>query len=236
MRIYLLFSFFVAITIGCESETPTTDSSAPTGSVLGFITVHNIFGNAIEEQSGVKVTLEGTKYSTETDASGKWKFTDVPSGSYIGICTKDGYLTKKMFNVLVLPSSTYIYKDPFTDDAYSTHTYMMPLPDFLNCEEIILRPFYDLHTIKYRDSVFIDSLGQTHFSRIIDSVTKVNELANFTITSAMTSTKYDSIGYDLYYYQYIVHRHQILILILKTNLPDLLCPELSNREGRTLLL
>jgi len=174
-----LICFAIVVMLGCESETPsssTSNNSNDTGTVIGFMQTYGIFGELLANQSGTKVTLEGTNYSAITDSIGKWVLHGIPEGSYIATSTRDGYVPKKMYNVTVFGGGTYVYI-PYAQ-GYST---LYPQPEFLFAKEIVLRQFEDYQYVTYHDSSYVDGSGETRHFYVPDTVVLKNEYAIFTM-------------------------------------------------------
>lgn len=71
---------------GCSRHpAPTAPPDAPAtqaGWLSGFVIVETSCGEPVLDRGGVIVSLEGTGRSTTTDASGTWRFDDLPFGTY----------------------------------------------------------------------------------------------------------------------------------------------------------
>ena len=86
--------FFFLLLIGCEKETLTPLK----GNLEGFIRLVDGNGKDIADKSNVKVTLTD-KISVISNADGKFSFNDIPLGTYKLIYEKDGFGTRKAFNI-----------------------------------------------------------------------------------------------------------------------------------------
>ena len=62
-----------------------------TGTITGFCRLYDTDNDAIDDQSGVAVSIEGTAVSTTTSADGRFTLTDVPSGIHILRYFKQGF-------------------------------------------------------------------------------------------------------------------------------------------------
>ena len=184
----LLICFTIIVLLGCESETPSSsnNNSTDTGTVIGFTQTATIFGGLNADQSGTKITLEGTSFSTVTDSSGRWILSGIPSGSYSGIITRDKHITKTIYNVQVFPKGINYYQH----NEYSY--YISPTPDFLQATELVLRPFEDYEEYSYRDSTYKDAQGNIIHIDITDTTRYPLGMAKFTTNIRMSKVTSDS--------------------------------------------
>ena len=152
---FLLFfaaSLFVGILIsGCKDS--TTSINGTPGDIIGTIFgVEDTLYHSIPDRSGVKVSLDGTPYSTLTDSFGRWQLTTIPAGTYTIIFSKENYVQHTRQNFIFGGNGTYHY-----DLDYNNPVLMQPLPNLF--PNIVLRPFVDFIQINYRDSNWVDSSG-----------------------------------------------------------------------------
>jgi hypothetical protein len=97
-----MFIFITAVLLwGCEDS---VDPSISTGTINGTVKLNNSQSN---DYSGVKVTLEGTSYSTISLSNGKWEIADVPAGVYKIVFSKSGYFLHEVFNFQFVGSGSY---------------------------------------------------------------------------------------------------------------------------------
>jgi hypothetical protein len=189
----LLVSFALVVILGCESETPTANNnnSIGTGTVIGHVDALNEFSELLPDQAGTTITLEGTSHSAQTDSLGNWTLNGVPTGSYYGIYTRNGYVTKKIRNIEVFPNTVHSYDNPSF-----VNYYISPNPDFLIAKGIVLRQFENQKVISYRDSFYLDASGNVRITYVYD--TTLVERALFSITTYMPkiSTRNDVVVYD----------------------------------------
>jgi hypothetical protein len=185
----LLVSFALVAILGCESETPTANNndSNDTGTVIGFMQTATIFGGLNPDQSGTKITLEGTSFSTVTDSTGRWILSGIPSGSYSGIITRDKYITKTLYNVHVFPKGVNYY-----DNYYDYSYYIYPVPDFLEATGLVLRPFEDHQENSWRDSTYTDSLGNLRHTYVNDTTRYPLGITKFTVSVRMSKVTSDT--------------------------------------------
>jgi hypothetical protein len=177
----LLASFTLFVILGCESETPTANNpdSNDTGTVTGYILTTDIFGS-YNNLSGTKITLQGTNISAYSDSMSNWTLSGVPEGNYIGILSRDGYVSRKIYNVHVFGNSVTYY-----DITQSKNEGLYPLPNFLHANELVIRQFEDHKTITSRDTLLKDSLGVLHTVTIKDTIIYSNGIAKFTLKASM---------------------------------------------------
>src|SRR4051812_10340194 len=90
----LLFAFLLA---SCVTKTDViTYSGGEPGNVKGTVKLFDSNGVAISDASGVKISLEGTNYSTLSASNGSWELTNVPAGTYTSLVySKPGFPTYK---------------------------------------------------------------------------------------------------------------------------------------------
>jgi hypothetical protein len=96
LTIFVLLALSVTL-ISCDSDTNTTGNSTTTGTISGYVFLIDKNSNTVSDKSGVAVSLEGTSLQTLTDASGKWKITNVPAAAYTISYQKQGYGSTKIF-------------------------------------------------------------------------------------------------------------------------------------------
>jgi len=77
---------------GCESELTSTQV---TGDLKGSVVLYDAHNKPVPDKSGVRVQVEGTEFSTESDASGKWMIKGLPTRTYSLAFSKEGYGTMK---------------------------------------------------------------------------------------------------------------------------------------------
>jgi hypothetical protein len=119
------------------------------------------------DQSGVRVSLEGTNFSATTDSNGYWQMQNVPVGTYVLTCEKNGYGTKKIYNIQHTGNGT-LYLNTIT---------ISQLPR-VNVD-VVMRSFEDVVFFR-KDSVWYDSLGQYHTLYLYDTVSQGK--ADYTVT------------------------------------------------------
>src|SRR5579872_5351603 len=91
------FLFFTVILISCGTKTNeiiNTYTSAEPGTMIGYVVIHDSTGQNTDN-SGVKISIDGTNYSTLSDSIGKWELDNVIPGTYNISFTKDTYATEK---------------------------------------------------------------------------------------------------------------------------------------------
>lgn len=83
---------------GATGPTGLQGATGPlqTGDMVGYVRLVDIYGNSVYTGlSGITVSLEGTAYTTTTNANGMFSFTALPIGTYNIMATKAGYGTDK---------------------------------------------------------------------------------------------------------------------------------------------
>ena len=191
---FALLSIFALSGCGDSSITSTNGGS---GTSMGYAHLFDVFGNQLANNSGIKITLEGTNYSGYTDSSGIWAVT-APSGSYYALVSKDGYVTKRLFNVEV-PTHGVMWHLPPTYPIYNNNGNLKPIPDYLTAKNLVLRPFEDETLIQYRDTEYYDSLGNYHKNNLYDTTHTPSEIAMFSVRTSMSnvsSATYNFLQYD----------------------------------------
>jgi len=92
---------FAVVFASCGAKTDVinnTYSTAEPGNVKGTVKLFDTNGVAISDASGVKVAMEGTKYSTMTATDGTWELMNVPAGTYPSLVySKAGFPTFKSY-------------------------------------------------------------------------------------------------------------------------------------------
>src|SRR2546423_15517606 len=91
--------FFVVLLASCGAKTDViTYSGSEPGNVKGTVKLFDTNGVALSDASGVKVAMEGTKYSTLTASDGTWELANVPAGTYPSLVySKAGFPTYKSY-------------------------------------------------------------------------------------------------------------------------------------------
>ena len=87
-----IFSIF-----GCKSNS-TTSSTESTGNLSGDVVLYDQNCNALADNSGVNVGIEGTAFSGVTNSKGSWTIAGLPAGNYSIAFSKPGYDTTKFGN------------------------------------------------------------------------------------------------------------------------------------------
>jgi hypothetical protein len=93
------------VTDSCEKVGPAGPEgpagSALTGSLVGFITLYDEFGNLVADKSGVIVSIDGylPATSSTTNSAGRYEIDDLPTGTYDLIFSKTGYATYKSLSL-----------------------------------------------------------------------------------------------------------------------------------------
>jgi hypothetical protein len=135
---------------GCKEVT----SSGIPGDIAGTLQVLDTNNAFLKDNSGVRVSLEGTSYSTISNSDGKWSLTNIPAGTYTIVFSKENYATQKEQNFSFSGNGTYYYS------LGGKTTYFYPIPNLF--PNIVLRPFVDYIQIVAKDSSYTDSIGKIH--------------------------------------------------------------------------
>jgi len=115
MKRYLLFWILSLTILSCTKEQsvpgptgPQGDNGAPgkssvtdTASIEGTLFLYDEFSQPVADASGVTITLgNGSKqYNVITDASGQYKLTGIPTGTYDLTYQKTGFGTMKIYSL-----------------------------------------------------------------------------------------------------------------------------------------
>ena len=94
---YLIPNLLLAITflsVSCTDD-PT---AAGTGDIWGYVILKDLDQQAMDDHSGVTVSLDGTLHSTTTAENGLWRLENVPSGVYTVNFAKPGITPVKFGN------------------------------------------------------------------------------------------------------------------------------------------
>jgi len=126
MRNLIITCFLVIILFCCGCKDSTT-SPGIDGTMIGYVVAHDTVGPS--NNSGVKISLEGTNYSTLSDSSGRWEMTNIPPGTYTIAFTKDNYATEKTI--------AYKFAGNGTDFLYTQNIYAI----LWMKTTLVIRPF-----------------------------------------------------------------------------------------------
>jgi hypothetical protein len=96
----LLFSaiIFILLFSGCEKKKESENSSSV---LFGFVDLYDEFGNALEDKSGVLVSIVDSdpEISAITNATGRYELTNLTIGNYDVKFSKNGFGTYYKYNV-----------------------------------------------------------------------------------------------------------------------------------------
>lgn len=94
MRVVLcMIASLGVLYMGCNRY--DSPAEALSGSMTGFVGVLDENGNSLADRSNVKISLENTNYSTNSDANGRWKLDNIPAGIYTITYSRDSLSTNK---------------------------------------------------------------------------------------------------------------------------------------------
>jgi hypothetical protein len=86
----LLLSLSSLVLVACES-----DPIAPAGDISGYASLRDERGERLTDQSGMRIQLRGTNFSTLTDTAGRWTISGVPAGIYDLDYSKPGFASNQ---------------------------------------------------------------------------------------------------------------------------------------------
>jgi hypothetical protein len=84
---------------GCSSNSTGSSGPSLSGSMTGFVALHQSDGVQEPSSDGVTVSVQGTSLSTTTDSTGKWTIDGITTGGYTVLYSKTGYGTMEQQNV-----------------------------------------------------------------------------------------------------------------------------------------
>jgi len=171
----ILLSIFLGMITVNSCKNSATAPTGQTGNIIGHIYAYDSLNSLpLSNESGFKISLEGTPYFSLTDSLGKWELKDIPSGTYAIIFSKDNYVTQKIYNLQIDgPGTLYFLDDPLK----SNQIVMWPIPSLL--PTLAIQPFVDKLEISTRDSSYRDSAGRNRTILIYDSTIIKSEAALF---------------------------------------------------------
>lgn len=103
MKILSVVLVFGLLIIGCNKESNPVNN-LPTGNIKGTVTILNEPNN---NNSGVKIALDGTNYSAISSREGNYEIKNVPEGSYLLSFFKQGYFIMNFDNFKVFGNKTH---------------------------------------------------------------------------------------------------------------------------------
>jgi hypothetical protein len=101
-----LLLFVVLSNLSCSEKVITTPFSQRMGTIHGIIALYDTLEIPIHDNSGVKVSIEGTDFSSVTDTSGNWKLDSIPIGTYALVFQKENFPTQKRYNNFLIGGDT----------------------------------------------------------------------------------------------------------------------------------
>jgi len=113
----IITNFFLLVFIfccGCKNSSSPT--SVLNGNMIGKVVAYDTAG-LNPDNSGVKISIDGTSYSTLSDSKGRWELDNIPPGTYNISFTKEGYAMEKMV--------AYRFVGNGTDYLFSQDIYQM---------------------------------------------------------------------------------------------------------------
>ncbi len=116
---YVLPCFLLSLSL-LSSSCFDDPVAAASGDMWGYVRITDIDKLEVSDRSGVTVQLEGTSYSTTTDANGKWLLEDVAPGVYTVNYTSSGYSEIKQLNTQFVGNG----------DLFLGYTDMYEIPSF----------------------------------------------------------------------------------------------------------
>lgn len=94
VKTLIVLNLFIFL-FGCDKS---DDNISFSGEIIGFVNLTDNNGVEIEDKSGVKVSIEGTGNSANTDEDGRFELTNVKAGTYNIIYDKADYGSCKFFS------------------------------------------------------------------------------------------------------------------------------------------
>jgi hypothetical protein len=91
--------------ISCDKVDESGNNVSDTlGSVAGFVTIYDEYGNKMYDRGGVKVSVDnGTDVAnTTTNSDGRFQIDEIPAGTYMVTFSKSGYSTYKIVSLPVV--------------------------------------------------------------------------------------------------------------------------------------
>lgn len=86
------------------------NAPSPTGTLTGFVRLLDPIGNGIfTGLLGINVSIDGSAFSTTTDANGKFTFTNLPQGNYTITSSKLGYGSAKIIGYTFVGGTNTAY-------------------------------------------------------------------------------------------------------------------------------
>jgi len=134
MRLIAFFAFAFSAGIFLVSCKDTSTNAGIPGSMVGYVVPYDSTNTNIDN-SGVKVSVDGTNYSTLSDNKGRWKLDNVVPGTYNISFTKDGYATEKII--------AYRFVGNGTDYLFSQNIYQRSRMN----ASLVTRPFDSATTL-----------------------------------------------------------------------------------------
>lgn len=140
--VILLMLFFVS----CKKE---VRYELLTGDLIGYVDLKDEFRNQITDNSGVKVTIEGSQpqRSTYTDTEGRYIIEDLMMGTYNIVFSKPGFGTHKIISYGFVggAKSQYVRSQEFyrITDVQIKNLMIMPYKDSPYIELKVVANLYD---------------------------------------------------------------------------------------------
>jgi hypothetical protein len=129
MKANSILSFGIALililTFSCTKDVVVPNLE---GSLVGFVLLHDEYGNLLENHDNVLVTALGTgQFTTETDTKGRFEFKGLPAGTYEIDMEKEGFGTMKQFGVQHLGGNpTLLGQDAYGYSLYAFFMFQTP--------------------------------------------------------------------------------------------------------------
>lgn len=97
MKQHLLLLLTLLVLASCSDNNTTTNTTGSgsdvTGTLKGYVALYDSNGYQVSNSGGVRIELIGTSFATQSDSTGYWVFTDLPSRTYDLKFSKAGYST-----------------------------------------------------------------------------------------------------------------------------------------------
>ena len=106
------YSFSILILVisflGCN-ENSSTITPTLSGSIAGKSTLYTDDGQPLQDNNGIKISIDGSSYSTTSSFDGSWKLKGIPVGIYTIVFSKKGFATLKQYSFQFVGGDTVTY-------------------------------------------------------------------------------------------------------------------------------
>ena len=94
---FVFLAGILAVITGCDLNSSSEQLS---GNMIGYVSLHDVNGFIVQEDTGILVSVAGKVYTTttNTNSAGEWEISGLTSGTYDISVTKSGYGTRKVLD------------------------------------------------------------------------------------------------------------------------------------------